>query len=299
MMGNLCFALLSLLILRIAFVNAQTCTVTISHPQATYTVPRTSTVYITDTAGAATVTTTSTQVSVSTSTVVTVTLSSTLCPGNNTLPSTTVYTPYASSTSAGPARYPRAPAIQRRQELGSCSTTSTSNYYPPAKSVTATTTVTYFGATATTTKLTFRYSEALIAASTTTTIYSSSCATVTQADICAPSVQASSLDNHGLSYLGELVSSPGTTFITTTICDPGACCQLCVDSDLCSASAFNVQTGECHLEFLVQFTTSGPPWGPPQCGPGLYAVEGTNLEAGERWYVQGVCGRITVIPPEV
>ncbi|KAL9109976.1 MAG: hypothetical protein Q9227_005499 [Pyrenula ochraceoflavens] len=292
------FQLLALPTVLLHHVQAQICTVTSSHSRATYTVPHTVTVSVTDQSGTRTVTTTSTAAIISTSTVATVTLTNSICAGNITSPTKTVYTSYVTPSTTIAGRIRRASAIQRRQTL-SCSSTTTSNYYPPALTVTATTTITVFGATTTVTTVKTTSDQAIVADSSTTTITPSSCATTTQADICAPSVQASSLNGYGLSYLGEGTSSPGTTFITNALSDPGACCQLCVDSTLCSASAFNVQTGECHLEFLVHYVVNGPPWGPPFCGQGLYAVEGENLQPGQRWYVQGVCGTVTVIPPEV
>lgn len=77
----------------------------------------------------------------------------------------------------------------------------------------------------------------------------------------------------------------------TTTADGSQCCQLCVDSDHCAASAWNSQTGICKLAFPVDFET-----GELNCGEGflVYYGAGPNhpMAPGSGLYVASLCGSL-------
>ncbi|EME43881.1 hypothetical protein DOTSEDRAFT_71628 [Dothistroma septosporum NZE10] len=116
-----------------------------------------------------------------------------------------------------------------------------------------------------------------------------STATVTLNAQCSPSAMISAYNNFGIDYLSDTPAS-GATY-ETTASDASACCQLCADANDCAASAWDIRSGVCKLEFPVDPTT-----GELNCGEGLlgYYDAGPNhpLAPGAGWYIATVCGNV-------
>lgn len=119
--------------------------------------------------------------------------------------------------------------------------------------------------------------------------------TTTQDARCAPSALISaagaseSSTQYGLSYAQRTES--GATYSTNTT-DASACCQLCAEADKCAASAWDIRTGGCRLEFPVDWRS-----GELNCGSGLQAYYGAGpahpMEPGTGLFVAELCGSAT------
>lgn len=111
--------------------------------------------------------------------------------------------------------------------------------------------------------------------------------TVTLDARCSPSAMISAYDNYGIEWLSDTPAA-GATYETTTD-DASDCCQLCAEADKCAASAWDIRSGVCKLEFPVDFDS-----GSLNCGEGLlgYYDAGPNnpMAPGTGWYVAEVCG---------
>lgn len=123
---------------------------------------------------------------------------------------------------------------------------------------------------------------------------SNATSTTTQDARCAPSALISAAgasdtsSQYGLLWAER--TSTGATYKTNTT-DASACCQLCVEADKCAASAWDIRSGVCRLEFPVKFGT-----GEMSCGLGLQAYYGAGpvkpAKPGSGWYVAEVCGSV-------
>lgn len=113
-------------------------------------------------------------------------------------------------------------------------------------------------------------------------------ATVSLDAKCSPAAMTSAYNGYGISYLSDTPLA-GATYQTNTT-DASACCQACATSWQCAASAWDIRTGECRLEFPVQWDT-----GVLNCGQGLLAYYDAGpdspMSAGTGWYVAELCGK--------
>lgn len=114
--------------------------------------------------------------------------------------------------------------------------------------------------------------------------------TITLDPKCAPTSMISAYNNYGIQYLSDTPNS-GATWKTNTT-DASQCCQLCATSWQCAASAWDIRTGECRLQFPVQWDT-----GNLNCGTGLMAYYGAGpampMSPGTGWFVAKLCGGAT------
>ncbi|KAF2774364.1 hypothetical protein EJ03DRAFT_5557 [Teratosphaeria nubilosa] len=113
--------------------------------------------------------------------------------------------------------------------------------------------------------------------------------TVTMDARCSPAAMTSAYKGYGLEYKSNTPASGGHYDTTTN--DASECCQLCATSWNCAASAFDIRTGQCTLEFPVD-----PEAGYLNCGEGMLAYydAGPNspMSPGAGLYVQAICGNV-------
>lgn len=111
--------------------------------------------------------------------------------------------------------------------------------------------------------------------------------TVTLDPRCSPSAMTSAYNGYGIEWLSDTPTS-GATYQTNTT-DSSACCQLCAEAEDCAASAWDIRTGACKLEFPVDYSS-----GEMNCGEGLlgYYNAGPNhpMSPGAGWFVAQICG---------
>lgn len=112
-------------------------------------------------------------------------------------------------------------------------------------------------------------------------------ATVTLNAKCSPSAMISAYNNFGIDWLSDTPAG-GATY-ETTASDASACCQICAEARDCAASAWDIRSGNCKLEFPIEFSS-----GNLNCGQGLlgYYNAGPNhpMSPGTGWYVAEMCG---------
>ncbi|PIA92716.1 hypothetical protein CB0940_04248 [Cercospora beticola] len=115
-------------------------------------------------------------------------------------------------------------------------------------------------------------------------------ATVTLDPKCSPTAMISAYAGYGIQRLDNTPSA-GATWKTNTT-DASQCCQLCATSWQCAVSAWDIRTGECRLEFPVQWNT-----GELNCGTGAFAWydvgPSTPMEPGTGWFLAELCGKAT------
>ncbi|KAK0290381.1 hypothetical protein LTR35_002324 [Friedmanniomyces endolithicus] len=246
----------------------------------------------------------------STTTLLTVTSTVPACTGTNngstrTIYTTSVATPanVVSSSSAaagGPPGYyaKRALGLSPRQTACTTTTTFTTTYgatYTFVAAPNATSTFTDYTAFSQATVTSTQYGgTAYTIASATTTAPASSCptgnTTTTQDARCAPSALISAYAGYGLEYASDVPGS-GAAYKTATQ-DASSCCQLCADTQHCAATTWDVRTGNCTLEFPVEFDT-----GALSCGSEaalVYYDAGPDhpMAPGMGLYVAQLCGTV-------
>lgn len=116
--------------------------------------------------------------------------------------------------------------------------------------------------------------------------------TTTQDARCAPTALVSAAGGspgYGLSYLNN-VPYGGATYQTSTT-DGSQCCQLCVEAHGCDASAWDIRTNICRLEFSVSPTT-----GQLDCGEGALVLYDYGpdepMAPGTGLYIGIGCGNV-------
>lgn len=105
-----------------------------------------------------------------------------------------------------------------------------------------------------------------------------STSTTTQDIKCAPTNLISSVGGEGI---GSIMTQNETSGLSAGS-DASACCQLCVDTEGCAASADDPAAGNCFLYYTT-----------PSCGLGFtYSNGSQNIAAGQGFLVQTGCGTI-------
>jgi len=203
--------------------------------------------------------------------------------------------------------YTSVPAANSKRAIGlnprsGCTVTVTSSttYGQTYTFVAGTSTSTYTGytaftqATITSTKTGGKaYAIATASATTTTpcgdstTTETGATKTITLDARCSPSAMISAYNNFGIEWISDTPGS-GATFDTTAD-NASDCCQMCAEAEKCAASAWDIRSGVCKLEFPVAYDT-----GDMNCGQGLlgYYNAGPNhpMAPGTGYYIAKVCG---------
>ncbi|TKA47671.1 hypothetical protein B0A54_02045 [Friedmanniomyces endolithicus] len=192
----------------------------------------------------------------------------------------------------------RALGLSPRQTACTTTTTFTTTYgatYTFVAAPNATSTFTDYTAFSQATVTSTQYGgTAYTIASATTTAPASSCptgnTTTTQDARCAPSALISAYAGYGLEYASDVPGS-GAAYKTATQ-DASSCCQLCADTQHCAATTWDVRTGNCTLEFPVEFDT-----GALSCGSEaalVYYDAGPDhpMAPGMGLYVAQLCGTV-------
>lgn len=113
--------------------------------------------------------------------------------------------------------------------------------------------------------------------------------TVSMDPKCSPAAMTSAYQGYGLDWLADTPTT-GATYNTNTT-DASECCQLCATSWQCAASAWDIRTGECRLEFPTNPLTMDM-----NCGEGMLAYydagPSTPMSPGTGWYVAELCGHV-------
>lgn len=106
---------------------------------------------------------------------------------------------------------------------------------------------------------------------------------------CSPAAMTSAANDFGIDYLSDVPAS-GATFETSAD-SASSCCQLCAEANKCAASAWDIRSGRCKLEFPTAWDT-----GALSCGQGLlgYYKFGPNhpMSPGAGWYISEICGSV-------
>lgn len=104
---------------------------------------------------------------------------------------------------------------------------------------------------------------------------------------CSPDAMTVAANGFGIDWLSD-VPTTGATYETEAD-NASICCQLCAEADQCAASAWDIRSGRCKLEFPTSWDT-----GELSCGQGLlgYYAAGPNhpMSPGAGWYISEICG---------
>lgn len=107
---------------------------------------------------------------------------------------------------------------------------------------------------------------------------------------CSPAAMTSAYNGFGIDYLSDVPTTGATYEVTTD--SASTCCQLCAEADQCAASAWDIRSGQCKLEFPTAYNT-----GELSCGQGLlgYYKFGPNhpMSPGTGWFISEICGFVT------
>ncbi|KJX99464.1 hypothetical protein TI39_contig357g00025 [Zymoseptoria brevis] len=107
---------------------------------------------------------------------------------------------------------------------------------------------------------------------------------------CSPSAMISAYSGFGIDWLSDTPMSGGTYETTTD--NASECCQQCAVAEDCSASAWDIRTGKCKLEFATDYQTGELNCGQPLLG--YYdAGPSSPMSPGAGWHIANVCGKAT------
>ncbi|KXS97541.1 hypothetical protein AC579_565 [Pseudocercospora musae] len=163
----------------------------------------------------------------------------------------------------------------------------TSTFYDYTAFTQATVTSTRSGVTGTAYAIATMHETSAAVCGPTTSTSIASTSTVSMDPKCSPAAMTSAYNGYGIEWLSDTPAT-GATYKTNTT-DASTCCQLCATSWQCAASAWDMRTGECRLEFPTDPLTTEM-----NCGQGVLAYydagPATPMSPGTGWYVAQLCG---------